>query len=83
MLKAGVDIRLNGDPYLMHHKVMIIDKKIVVAGSYKWSWSTENRNDEDLVIPMFASGKLVCTMAKSAREAYELKDIDILENLPR
>jgi len=55
LLKARVDIRLNGDPYLMHHKVMIIDKKIV-AGSYKWSWSTENRNDENLVIPMFVSG---------------------------
>jgi len=81
LLKAGVDVRLNGDPYLMHHKVMIIDEKIVVTGSYKWSWSTENRNDENLVILMFTSGKLVCTVAKSEREVYELKDI--LENLPR
>ena len=83
MLKAGVDIRLNGDPYLMHHKVMIIDKKIVFTGSYKWSWSTENRNDENLVIPMFVSGSSCAWEAKSAREVYELKDIDILENLPR
>jgi len=50
LLEAGVEVRLDGNPYLMHHKVMIVDGEVVVTGSYNWSWSAENRNDENLVI---------------------------------
>jgi phosphatidylserine/phosphatidylglycerophosphate/cardiolipin synthase-like enzyme len=34
----------------MHHKFMIIDGKIVVTGSYNWSYSAEEKNDENLVV---------------------------------
>ena len=50
LLEAGVDVKLDENPSLMHHKVMIVDGEIVVTGSYNWSWSAENRNDENLVI---------------------------------
>ena len=50
LLEGGVDVKLDGNPSLMHHKVMIIDGKIIVTGSYNWSWSAENKNDENLVI---------------------------------
>ena len=50
LLEAGVDVKLDGNPSLMHHKVMIIDGKIIVTGSYNWSWSAENKNDENLMI---------------------------------
>jgi len=50
LLEAGVEVKLDGNPSLMHHKVMIIDGKIIVTGSYNWSWSAENKNDENLVI---------------------------------
>jgi len=33
----------------MHHKVFIIDDKIVVTGSYNFSNNSENTNDENLV----------------------------------
>jgi phosphatidylserine/phosphatidylglycerophosphate/cardiolipin synthase-like enzyme len=33
----------------MHHKVFIIDDKIVVTGSYNYSNNSENTNDENLV----------------------------------
>jgi len=45
-----VDARLDGNPYLMHHKFMVIDGKIVVTGSYNWSYGAEERNDENLVV---------------------------------
>jgi len=48
--QAKVDVRLDGNPGLMHHKVFIIDGKIVVFGSYNFSQSAEERNDENLVI---------------------------------
>lgn len=36
LLDAGVDVRADGNPSLMHHKVMIIDGEVVVTGSYNW-----------------------------------------------
>jgi phosphatidylserine/phosphatidylglycerophosphate/cardiolipin synthase-like enzyme len=49
-LSAGLDVRLDGIPGLMHHKVLIIDHRIVVTGSYNFSSSAENRNDENAII---------------------------------
>jgi phosphatidylserine/phosphatidylglycerophosphate/cardiolipin synthase-like enzyme len=48
--KAGLDVRLDGNPRYMHHKVFIIDEKIVVTGSYNYSANAEKRNDENLLV---------------------------------
>jgi phosphatidylserine/phosphatidylglycerophosphate/cardiolipin synthase-like enzyme len=48
--QAGLDVRLDGNPGLMHHKVIILDRSIVIAGSYNFSASAEERNDENVVI---------------------------------
>jgi len=48
--QAGIDVRIDGNEGLMHHKVFIIDEKIVIFGSYNFSQSAEERNDENLVI---------------------------------
>jgi phosphatidylserine/phosphatidylglycerophosphate/cardiolipin synthase-like enzyme len=45
-----VDVRLDGKPYLTHHKFMVVDGKIVVTGSYNWSYSAEEKNDENLIV---------------------------------
>jgi phosphatidylserine/phosphatidylglycerophosphate/cardiolipin synthase-like enzyme len=50
LLGAGVDVRLDANPGLMHHKFMVIDGEIVVTGSYNWSAAAEERNDENLVV---------------------------------
>jgi phosphatidylserine/phosphatidylglycerophosphate/cardiolipin synthase-like enzyme len=47
---AGVDVRLDGNPNLMHHKFMVIDGYIVVTGSYNWSTAAETKNDENIVV---------------------------------
>jgi phosphatidylserine/phosphatidylglycerophosphate/cardiolipin synthase-like enzyme len=49
-VQAGLDIRLDGNEGQMHHKVIIIDRSIVITGSYNFSASAETRNDENLVI---------------------------------
>ena len=49
-LQAGIEVRSDGIPGQMHHKVFIIDGKIVVLGSYNFSQSAEERNDENLII---------------------------------
>lgn len=50
-LQAGLDVRLDGNQNgLMHHKLIIIDQKIVITGSYNFSASAEQANDENAVI---------------------------------
>jgi phosphatidylserine/phosphatidylglycerophosphate/cardiolipin synthase-like enzyme len=48
--QAGLDVLIDGNDGLMHHKVMIVDGKIVITGSYNFSRSAETRNDENLII---------------------------------
>jgi phosphatidylserine/phosphatidylglycerophosphate/cardiolipin synthase-like enzyme len=48
--QAELDVRRDGIDGLMHHKVFIIDESIVVLGSYNFSQSAEERNDENLMI---------------------------------
>lgn len=48
--QAGLPVFLDGNPGQMHHKVFIIDGKIVITGSYNFSASAERKNDENVVI---------------------------------
>lgn len=48
--QAGLDVRRDGIDGQMHHKVFIVDGSIVVLGSYNFSRSAEERNDENIVI---------------------------------
>ncbi len=48
--QAGLRVYLDGNPGQMHHKVIIIDEKIVITGSYNFSASAERKNDENVVI---------------------------------
>ncbi|MCU0519136.1 MAG: phospholipase D-like domain-containing protein [Anaerolineae bacterium] len=47
---AGVPVLKDGNPYLMHHKVIIVDGDIVITGSYNFSASAANANDENVLI---------------------------------
>ena len=38
------------DSGLMHQKFAVIDRKIVFAGSYNWTYSAESLNDENLLL---------------------------------
>jgi len=44
------DVLPDGNPYIMHHKVIIIDDATVILGSYNFTASAETRNDENLLI---------------------------------
>lgn len=50
LIQNGIDIRNDDKSGLMHHKVMIIDGEVIVVGSYNWSISAEDSNDEDVLI---------------------------------
>jgi phosphatidylserine/phosphatidylglycerophosphate/cardiolipin synthase-like enzyme len=47
---AGLDIMRDGNSYNMHHKVFIIDNTTVITGSFNFSNSARDDNDENLLI---------------------------------
>jgi len=48
--QGGVDVLEDGNCYILHHKVIIIDERTVITGSYNFTNSAERDNDENLVI---------------------------------
>lgn len=50
LVDAGIDVRLDGNPRLMHNKVIIIDNQVVITGSYNFSNNAEYNNDENTLI---------------------------------
>lgn len=48
--RAGLDVHKDGNCHTMHHKVIIIDRRVVIAGSYNFTKRAEEVNDENLLI---------------------------------
>ncbi len=48
--QAGVDVRRDGNPGDMHHKVVIVDGAVVWTGSYNFTRSAEEYNDECVLV---------------------------------
>jgi phosphatidylserine/phosphatidylglycerophosphate/cardiolipin synthase-like enzyme len=44
------DVLTDGNPYTMHHKVIVIDDETVITGSYNFTHSAERTNDENVLI---------------------------------
>jgi phosphatidylserine/phosphatidylglycerophosphate/cardiolipin synthase-like enzyme len=47
---AGLNVRQDGNPYALHHKVIIIDDHTVLTGSFNFSSNATNSNDENMII---------------------------------
>jgi phosphatidylserine/phosphatidylglycerophosphate/cardiolipin synthase-like enzyme len=47
---------LDKDAGLMHQKFAVIDRKLVFTGSYNWTHSADNLNDENLLLFRDAGG---------------------------
>jgi len=48
---AGIEVRNDTNPDgIMHNKVAIIDNRIVITGSFNWTNSAENSNNENLIV---------------------------------
>jgi phosphatidylserine/phosphatidylglycerophosphate/cardiolipin synthase-like enzyme len=48
--EAGVDIHSDGNCYIMHHKTIIIDDHLVITGSFNFTRSAQDQNDENVLI---------------------------------
>ncbi|MBI1970663.1 hypothetical protein HYS47_02875 [Candidatus Woesearchaeota archaeon] len=50
LAQAGILVTYDTNPATMHHKVFIIDQKIVITGSFNPSKNADERNDENVII---------------------------------
>jgi phosphatidylserine/phosphatidylglycerophosphate/cardiolipin synthase-like enzyme len=50
LLRRGVAVFEDGNCYTMHHKVIIIDRRVVITGSYNFTGRAEEVNDENVLI---------------------------------
>ncbi len=48
-VEPRMDVRLDGNPYMMHHKVIIVDDEMVILGSFNFSESADTMNDENVL----------------------------------
>ncbi len=46
----GVPVRISSNSAIMHNKFAIIDGSTIITGSYNWTKSAYQRNDENLLI---------------------------------
>jgi phosphatidylserine/phosphatidylglycerophosphate/cardiolipin synthase-like enzyme len=47
---AKVPVKVDGNKYTMHHKVIVIDESIVVTGSFNFTKSADQQNDDNLLV---------------------------------
>jgi hypothetical protein len=50
LVQNGIEARISTNNYIMHNKFAIIDNRILLTGSYNWTFSANNRNDENLMV---------------------------------
>lgn len=50
MVQKGLKVRISTNNYIMHNKFAIIDNRLLLTGSYNWTFSANNRNDENLMV---------------------------------
>lgn len=49
-VQNGIEVRISSNSYIMHNKFAVIDNEIVITGSYNWTASAGERNDENLLV---------------------------------
>ncbi len=47
---SGLPVKTDGNPYTMHHKVIIIDGETVITGSFNFTKSADTINDENVLV---------------------------------
>lgn len=46
----NVMVRLDGNPRIMHHKIIIVDRTTVIFGSFNFTASANRSNDESIIV---------------------------------
>ncbi len=93
LVQKGIKVRISSNNYIMHHKFAIIDNRLLLTGSYNWTFSASNRNDENLMviddpelIEIFQNQFVNLWTNKYSlertRQLYEIAKVDFLPTSP-
>ena len=47
---AKVPVKLDGNKYTMHHKIIVLDESIVITGSFNFTKSADEENDDNVIV---------------------------------
>ena len=50
LVQKGIKTRISSNKYIMHNKFAIIDNCLLLTCSYNWTFSANQRNDENLMV---------------------------------
>ena len=93
LVQKGIKTRVSSNNYIMHNKFAIIDNRILLTGSYNWTFSANHRNDENLmviddpeIIEIFQNQFINLWINKYSlertRQLYEIAKVDFLPAFP-
>ena len=93
MVQKGIKVRISTNNYIMHNKFAIIDNRLLLAGSYNWTFSANNRNDENLMViddpeiievfqNQFVNLWTIKYSLERTRQLYKIAKIDFLPTSP-
>ena len=78
--QANIDVRCvpgKGKLRKLHHKLMVIDEQVVVAGSFNYTGPANRLNDENIIIlGDLESNDQASIAAQKKLAAYALKELD-------
>ena len=93
LVQKGIKTRISTNNYIMHNKFAIIDNRRLLTGSYNWTFSANNRNDENLMViddpeiiaryqNQFEKLWLNKYSPQRTRELYQIAKVDFLPASP-
>jgi cardiolipin hydrolase len=68
-LEAGIQLRVDRTPYHMHHKFAIVDRSLLLNGSYNWTRGAAESNEENFIIT--DDKKLVSAFSEAFEKLWE------------
>jgi len=69
LLVEGVAVKLDRNPRLMHHKVIIIDEALLITGSFNFSRGANTKNDENVIL--LDNREIIAEYIREFRRIYD------------
>lgn len=93
LVQKGIKTRISTNNYIMHNKFAIIDNCLLLTGSYNWTFSANNRNDENLMVindpeiieifqNQFANLWTNKYNLERTRQLYQMAKVELLPTFP-